>query len=287
MPSRSGSACRTSNTSVTSGCRKIRRTSSIVAGSRERVADHGRHVLDRPVPLHQLQGFFRADAFDALIEVGADQNRQVHQSCARDVPAGEQAFEHDRLGHDRPECPLARKKFPARYRQEADERRRAEEQRVVILARRRPHIRRGCGHVRRLRFAFGGRLHGRHAHQAQQFARFRDHLPRQPRGHRRLRVRLGQIAARQRRGVLLLVALPSGAPFCHLVCLAQGRSAVEDEHELERVLRDQARRSVEQARQVRRRASLGVLQRRAVAKPDEREKLVQLAIAVHRQRLAS
>ena len=53
------------------------------------------------------------------------------------------------------------------------------------------------------------------------------------------------------------------------------------------MLGDQARRSVEQARQVRGRASLRILQRRAVAKPDEGEKLVQLAIAVHRQRLAS
>ncbi len=124
-------------------------------------------------------------------------------------------------GHDRPERALARKKLLARYREEADEPRRAEEQRVVVLARRRPHVRRGCGHVRRLRFAFGRRLHGRHAHQPQQLARLRDHLPRQPRGHRRLRVRLGQIAARQRRGALLLVPLPSGAPLRDLLGLAQ------------------------------------------------------------------
>ena len=36
---------------------------------------------------------------------------------------------------------------------------------------------------------------------------------------------------------------------------------------------------------MRRRASLGILQRRPVAKPDQREELIELAVAVNGQRL--
>jgi hypothetical protein len=63
-------------------------------------------------------------------------------------------------------------------------------------------------------------------------------------------------------------------------------ACVEDEDQPDTVLRDQPRRPEEEAGQVRRDAALRVLERRTVAEADEREKLVQLAVRVYRERPA-
>ena len=242
----------------------------------------------RPCRCTSFKRFLRADAFDPVIEIGADENREIDEPFAGDAPAVEQPIEHDRLRHDRPECPLAREKLLAGNRQEAHQPRRAEEQRVVVLARRRPDVAarsRPCAPPA-LRPRTGACTVGTPIRRSSSRASATISL-RQPRRHRRLRVRLRQIAARQRGGALLFVSLPSGAALRDLVRLARRRRAVEHEHELERVLGHEPRGPVEEAREMRRRAAFRVLQRRSVAKPDQREKLIQLAVAVNRQRLAA
>ena len=144
-----------------------------------RAPDVVRHALDAFVRLYERQRLLRSDPFDPVVEIGADEDGEIHERLAIDAPAFEEALEHDRLRDDRPEGPPAGQEFLARDGQEADQPGRAEEQRIVVLARGRPYLIRGCGHVRGLRLALGRRLHRGDAHQPQQFARFRHHFPRQ------------------------------------------------------------------------------------------------------------
>ena len=67
--------------------------------------------------------------------------------------------------------------------------------------------------------------------------------------------------------------------------LARRRHTVEHEHLPQAVLGNQPRRPEEQAGEVRGDAALRVAQRRAVAKANQREELVELAVAVDRQYL--
>src|SRR5262245_66592527 len=93
--------------------------------------------------LHELQRLLRPDALDALVKIGAHEDRQIDERFARDTPPGEQPIELDRFRHDGTEGTLARQKLLAGNREKAYERWRAEEQRVVILARGGPEFGRG------------------------------------------------------------------------------------------------------------------------------------------------
>ena len=99
----------------------------------------GRHLLDAAVLLHQLQRFLRADPFDAIVEVGADQQRKVDEPLAVDLPAVKQPCEFDRLRHDRAERALARQELLSRDGEKPHQPRRAKEQRIVVLAGCSPH----------------------------------------------------------------------------------------------------------------------------------------------------
>ena len=105
------------------------------------VSDLLRHVFDAAVLLHQLQRLLRPDSLDAVVEIGADEDREIDERLARDAPAVEQPIELDRLRHDRAERPLARQKLFAGDREEAHEPGRAEQQRVVVFARGGPDVR--------------------------------------------------------------------------------------------------------------------------------------------------
>ena len=121
-------------------------------GVAERLPDFVRHAFDPPVLLHQRQRLLRSDPLDALVEIGTDEDGEVHQRFTIDAPADEQLLEHDRLRHDRPKGASAGKEFLAGDCQEAHQSGRAEKERVVVLASGRPNRIRSSRHVRCLRF---------------------------------------------------------------------------------------------------------------------------------------
>ena len=123
------------------------------------------------------------------------------------------------------------------------------------------------------------------AEQPQQLARFVDHLPRQPRGHRRFRVGGRQIAARQRLGVLALelAASPRGASRAPPPCGGGGLPSNTNTSRrpcsaISRVVRKNRPDRCDVMR------PCASLQRRAVAQPNQREELIELAVAVDGER---
>ena len=84
--------------------------------------------------------------------------------------------------------------------------------------------------------------------------------------------------------MLGFVTLPDRSPPLELGRLARGRCSVEHEDELQPIIGDEPRCSIEQAGKMRRDAALRVGERRPVAQTDQREELIQLAVAVDGQR---
>ena len=91
--------------------------------------------LDTAVLLHERQRLLRADALDAVVEVGADEQREIDERLARDATAFQQASRSIVSGTIGRKVPCARQEFLSRDRKEPHQPRRAEEQRIVVLAR--------------------------------------------------------------------------------------------------------------------------------------------------------
>ena len=245
-----------------------------------------RQLLETAAPLHQRQRLLGADSLYPLVEVGPDEHRQIDELVSSDPPGVEATCELDHLGLDGSERAFARQEFLARNGEKPDEPRRTEKKRVVILAGRGPHAWRMC-HVRGLRLALRGRLDRRQAEQAEQLAGLTHHLPRQTRRHRCFRVRLRKIAPRQGFAPFVLVSLTDLAALLDRVGLTLGRRAVEHEHELECVIGNQTRHAIEEPGKMGGDPPRRVAEWRAVAETDERQKLIQLAVAVDGQRLSA
>ena len=53
-----------------------------VSASPERVPDLVRHALDASVLLHERQRLLRSDPLDPVVEIGADEDREIHERLA-------------------------------------------------------------------------------------------------------------------------------------------------------------------------------------------------------------
>src|SRR2546421_197693 len=82
----------------------------------------------------QLQRLLRPNPFHALIEIGADEDREIDELLSADMPVLEKPIQLDQLRHDRTKRPLAREKLLPGDREKPDEPRRAEEKCVIVLA---------------------------------------------------------------------------------------------------------------------------------------------------------
>ena len=249
----------------------------------DRVADLGRHVFDASMRLHEAQGFLRADASHTRVEVGSDQDGEVDELCARDLPGVQLPPQLDDIGTIGLNVPASGGIPCPRWSGSA----RGGAPRTSACRNpcwRRPR-RPACAPCAPPVLHLRPGLHGRQPEQTQQLAGLADHLPRQPRGHRRLPVRRREIALCQRLGVFAFELALDLAALLERRCLTGRRRPVEDEHEPQPVLGDKRRRAKEQAGEMRGDSPVRVPQRRAVAEPDQREELIQLAVAVDGQDL--
>src|SRR6059058_3136441 len=216
-------------------------------------------------PLHGALG---PDSLDAFVEVGPDQDGDVDQLFPRQPKMREILLEIEDLGGNRPRTALARQEFGRANRQEADHARGAEEQRIVIFRSRGPY----CTLTRDergFRLPLAGRLDPRNPEQSQEHLGFLDHGPREPRGHDGLGERGRRVSGGRGLPVLPLCLLAGLPPFADLFPFQLGRRSVEDEDRPDLELADEARRSKDQAVEMRRDPTMGVLQRRAVSGPHD------------------
>ncbi len=231
--------------------------------------------------MDQFQRLFRTDSFDTVVEVGTDQDRKVDQLLARNPVVTKHRAGIDQLWRDSSKNTFARKKFFTGDREKAKKARRAEQQAIVIFARRGPNAACG-GHVRCLRFSFGWGFDDGDSHQPQQFFGFVDHGSAQTRSHSGFGIGPGQIARLHRFGMFCVIPLFNASPACDLRRLQGWWFAVENEDQLHLIVRDETRRAVEQSRKMRGDAAMRIHQRRAVSQADQGQELVQFSVAVNR-----
>ena len=231
--------------------------------------------------MDQFQRLFRTDSFDTVVEIGTDQDRKVDQLLARNPVVPKHRAGIDQLWRDGSKNTFARKKFFSGDREKTKKARRAEQQAIVIFARRGPNAACG-GHVRCLRFSFGWGFDDGDSHQPQQFFGFVDHGSAQTRSHSGFGIGPGQIARLHRFGMFRVILLFNASPACDLRRLQRRWFTVENEGQLHLIVRDQARRAVEQSQKMRGDAVMRIHQRRAVSQADQGQELVQFSVAVYR-----
>src|SRR5438046_7854571 len=234
-------------------------------------------------PLHGARG---PDSLDAFVEVGAEQDGDVDQLLPCQPKMREILLEIEDLGRNGARTALARQEFGRTNRQEADYARGAEEQRIVIFRSRGPY----CTLTREergLRRRLAGRLDPRHPEPSEEDLGFLDHGPREPRGHDGLGERGRGVSSGRGLLVLPLRLLAGFAPLADLFPFELRRRSVEDEDRVNVELAHETRRSEDQPVEMRRDPTMGVLQRRAVSGPHDREELVQLQVTVDRDRSAA
>src|SRR5438093_10577221 len=225
----------------------------------------------------------RTDAADAAVEVRPDQDRRVDEFFPRQTEDSEILIEIQEFWRHGARSAAGREEFGRCDREEPHEPRRAEQERIVVFRAGRPGLP-FAREVRSLGLSFAGRLDPGDSDERQERLRLVHHRAREARGPAGLRPRRRRIAGRDRRAVLALRLLAGLDALLDLLPLQVRRTSVENEHRTNVVVGEEARRSEGQSVQVRRDASLRVLQRLTISRSHDRQELVQFEIPVHRDR---
>src|SRR5213593_3825268 len=233
-------------------------------------------------PEESNRGFW-TDAADAGVEIRPDQDRRVDEFFPRQTEGSEILIEIQEFWRHGARSAAGREEFGRRDREEPHEPRRTEQEGIVILRAGRPGLP-FAREVRSLGLSFAGRLDPWDSDERQERLRLVHHCAREARSHDGFRPRRRRVAGRDRRAVFSLRLLAGLDALLDLLPLQVRRTSIEDEHRTNVVVGEEARRSEGEAVQVRRDASLRVLQRLTISRSHDRQELVQFEIPVHRDR---